>query len=339
MARAVMKDDAGWCSRAGGRRFQGSGQHSGAQIVDASNAAEFAPAGATDAGGSGDEAFTLGFIVKQPNDFFLAMEDAVEAFDASRDDVEVLFGAGQGGADIEGQIALIEDMLAQGVDGIAIAPAGPGVASALQSAIDDGVPVVLIDNDLPDDLPDRASYVGTDNFNAAVLAGEYIAEQLPAGSTLAIVECITGIPALADRIDGMIEGLGDADIEQVARSGNTDASQELGVSETEDILTRFPDVDAIYAACGPPVLGAIEAVDNAGIDFDDILIVGFDALPAEAEAILAGREDATVAQFPGRMGEIGLEALLSALAGDSVESVIDSGAQIVDASNAAEFTG
>jgi simple sugar transport system substrate-binding protein len=227
-------------------------------------------------------------------------------------------------------------MVAQGVDGIAITPTGEAVVPALDAAVAAGVKIILIDNDLPD-WTGKSAVVATNNYQGGVLAGQWLAENLPAGSTLGVLEGRAGVPALDARVDGMVEGLGDADITIVSQTP-TDCDQVKGVSAAEDLLTAHPDVTAIYGACGPPIIGALEAIDNAGISPDDIVVVGFDALPDEIAAIAAGTEDATVAQFPPKMGELGLDTLYNAVLGDPVEPNVDTGTAIVTPDNVGDFS-
>ncbi|SVC55359.1 uncharacterized protein METZ01_LOCUS308213, partial [marine metagenome] len=86
-------------------------------------------------------------------------------------DVAVLAPAG-GETDVAGQIAIVEDQLAKGVTGIAIAPTDPGaLVPALQKAIDQGVQVVFIDKSA--DIA-GVTYIGTNNVPAATMAAEYI---------------------------------------------------------------------------------------------------------------------------------------------------------------------
>ena len=92
----------------------------------------------------------IGFITKFPVPFFATMEDAAKAYAAANPGVEIVFGQGASATDIEGQIALIESMVINGVQGIAITPVDPTVASALDKAIASGVKVVLMDNNIPD---------------------------------------------------------------------------------------------------------------------------------------------------------------------------------------------
>lgn len=277
----------------------------------------------------------LGFITKFPVPFFATMENAAKDFAANHEGVEIIYGQGQSATDIEGQIALIESMVAQGVKGIALTPVDPTVASALDKAVEAGVKVVLMDNNIPG-WENRTALATTDNYAAGVIAGQAIAEMTQDGDTIGILEGVPGVPALDDRVNGMLEGLGNRKLEIVGRGG-TNCTEELGISVAEDLLTKAPDLKAIYAACGPPAAGAARAIKNAGIAPEDIVLVGFDFCCGEAEALEDGYEDATVAQFPSKMASLGVEALVKSLRGEEVENLIDSGAALVTKDNMAEF--
>jgi simple sugar transport system substrate-binding protein len=291
--------------------------------------------GGGDAGGSGseEESVKIGFITKFPVDFFDTMVDAAKAWNEDHPEVELIFAQGESGTDDEGEINAIESMITQDVDAIAITPTSPNVQDALQEAVDAGIEVILIDNDIPD-WEGKTSLVATDNLAGGKLAGEFMAEQLEPGDTVAVLEGVAGAPSLQDRVDGFVEGLGD-DFEIVA-SLPTDCDQTKGLDAAQDILTANPDVTAIYGACGPPIIGALEAIASAG---KTIKVVGFDAGPDEVAAIVAGDELASVAQFPARMGEMGAQAALDAANGEDVEPNIDTGTEMVTAENAAEFGG
>ncbi|NNH33407.1 sugar ABC transporter substrate-binding protein [Rhizobium sp. SEMIA 4085] len=277
----------------------------------------------------------LGFIPKFPVPFFATMENAAKAYAAANPGVEIIYGQGASATDVEGQIALIESMSTQGVQGIAITPVDPTVASALDKAIASGVKVVLMDNSIPG-WDKAAALATTDNYNAGKIAGQYLKSVLSAGDTLGILEGVPGVPALDDRVKGMLEGLGGLTVEVVGRSG-TNCTEELGISVAEDLLTANPDLKAIYAACGPPAAGAARAIKNAGIAPDKVVLVGFDFCCGEEEALTAGVEDATVAQFPAKMAELGVDALVRAISGEDVPSLIDSGAALVTLENMSDF--
>jgi simple sugar transport system substrate-binding protein len=277
----------------------------------------------------------IGFITKFPVPFFATMEDAAKAYAAANPGVEITFGQGAAATDIEGQIALIESMVTQGVQGIAITPVDPTVAAALDRAIEAGVKVVLMDNNIPDGNG-RTALATTDNYNAGKIAGEHLKTLLKDGDTLGILEGVPGVPSLDDRVNGMLEGLKGVEVKIVGK-GATNCTEELGINVAEDLLTANPDLKTIYAACGPPAAGAARAITNAGIANDSIVLVGFDFCCGEEEALEAGTEDATVAQFPSKMAELGVDALVKSIRGETVESLIDSGAALVTKDNMAQF--
>jgi ABC-type sugar transport system substrate-binding protein len=290
---------------------------------------------ATDGEQAAGEPVKLGLITKFPVDFFLAMESAAKEWDSATDGATVTYGTGKSATDDQGQIDLIQSMVTQGVKGIAITPSSPAVVPALDEAVSQGVKVVLVDNDLPD-WDGKSSVVATDNYKGGTLAGEYLAQALDKGATLAVLEGVPGVPALDDRVKGMEEGLGSSGIKIVGKAP-TDCDQDKGVTAAADLLTAHPDVDAIYGACGPPVLGAIQSIERAGRTPDSIQLVGFDALPDEVSQIEAGKEDASVAQFPAKMGELGMDTLLKAVNGEDVPPTVDTGTEIVTKENASDF--
>ena len=95
-------------------------------------------------------------------------------------------------------------MVTQGVKAIAITPTSPNVQDALQKAVDAGIKVVLVDNDIPD-WDGKTSVVATDNLAGGKLAGAVAGRQLPAGATIAVLQGVLGSPSLDDRVNGMLE--------------------------------------------------------------------------------------------------------------------------------------
>ncbi|MBY5717926.1 sugar ABC transporter substrate-binding protein [Rhizobium leguminosarum] len=281
------------------------------------------------------EPVKLGFITKFPVPFFATMENAAKDYAKRNPGVEIIYGQGTSATDIEGQIAQIESMVTRGVQGIAITPVDPTVSTALDKAVAAGIKVVLMDNNIPD-WKGRTALATTDNFAAGKIAGEYLKTVLQAGDTLGILEGVPGVPALDDRVTGMLEGLKGLDVKIVGK-GATNCTEELGINVAEDLLTKNPDIKAIYAACGPPAAGAARAIKNAGTANDKIVLVGFDFCCGEEEALKSGVEDASVAQFPTKMAELGVDALVKSIRGEKVESLIDSGAALVTPENMAKF--
>jgi simple sugar transport system substrate-binding protein len=317
----------------------GSDSKSGSTTVAApaatSAATTPAPAGTTASAGTTAPAGTskVGFITKFPVDFYDTMVDAAKTWNKDHPEVELIFAQGASGTDDEGEIAAIESMITQGVKAIVITPTSPNVQDALQKAVDGGIKVILVDNDIPG-WDGKSALVATDNLAGGVLAGKFMAGQLKAGDSIAILEGVAGAPSLQQRVDGFKTGLGDGF--KIVASLPTDCDQTKGLNAAQDILTANPDVTAIYGACGPPIIGALESIKSAG---KTIKVVGFDAGPDEVAAIVAGTELASVAQFPAKMGSDGAQAALDAISGKTLEANIDTGTAMVTKDNAAEFGG
>jgi simple sugar transport system substrate-binding protein len=310
-----------------------SGGSSSAPSAAAPSAA--ATAAASAAAPSAASKVKIGFITKFPVDFYDIMVDSAKAWTADHPDVEAVFAQGKSGTDDEGEIAAIESMVTQGVNAIAITPTSPNVQAALDKATAAGIKVILIDNDIPD-WTGKTSVVATDNLAGGKLAGQWLKDHLPAGAKIAVLKGRLGAPSLEDRVTGMLATLGSA-ATVVGGSPATDCDQTKGLDAAADLLTANPDLTALYSACGPPATGALTAIKNAGIAPGKIIVVGFDASSDEVKAILDGSEAASVAQFPAKMGSLGIETAYKAAKGETVSPNVDTGTEMVTKENAATF--
>ena len=198
---------AHWRSRRGLRQRLASGHDGGAPPPPRPRRGDRrtpTAAAATTAASAGP--IKIGFITKFPVDFYDTMVDAAKKWDADHPEVEVIFAQGKSGTDDEGEIAAIESMITQGVKAIAITPTSPNVQDALQKAVDAGIKVVLVDNDIPG-WDGKSSVVATDNLAGGKLAGEFLARAVPSRATRSpSSQGVAGAPSLDDRVDGFKDG-------------------------------------------------------------------------------------------------------------------------------------
>jgi ABC-type sugar transport system substrate-binding protein len=287
--------------------------------------------------GKTQKVLKLGMITKFPVGFYFTLQDGAKKWNKSHKGVKIMFAQGKSATDDEGEIAAIQDMVASGVKGIAIAPTSPAVVPALKAAIKHGVKIVLIDNDIPS-WKGKSSVVATNNFNGGVLAGKYIAAHLKAGDKIGILQGVPGVPSLDDRVNGMLKGLGSLKAQlKIVSKLETDCDQTKGFAAAQTIFTANPDLKAMYSACGPPALGMDQAAKDAHLSGDAILLVGYDAQPEEVAAIKAGEEDASVAQFPSRIGSLGIATTWKVVTGQKVAKNVDTGTALVTKTNASQF--
>jgi len=323
----------------------------GTVLVDAANADQYgtlvpAEEQADEEGDSGDDAaaaemdmseISIVVSMKGPgggNPFWAAVEKgAMEAGEELGVNVAVLSPPSE--SDVAAQISQMEDQIAKGVSAIVIAVTDPAALSpVLEQAVEEGIPVLFIDT--MGQAEGALTYIGTDNKEGARLASEYICDNVEEGSDVAILQGIITQSTGQQRAEGSKAGLEDCGLNVVAEQpGNWDRAE--GQSVMENILTGNPGLKAVFASNDNMGLGAIEALKSADM-LEDVMVVGFDANPDAAESVLAGEMSATVAQNPYNMGAFGVQNAVSALMGEEVPDMIDTGTVLVNEENAADFT-
>ncbi|WMT91626.1 sugar ABC transporter substrate-binding protein [Pelagibacterium sp. H642] len=283
--------------------------------------------------GASAQTYVLG--MKGPgagNPFWAAVEAGAMAA-GEEAGVEVIVVAPPQESDVQAQITQIEDLIAQGVDGIALAPTDPNaLAPVVDAAIAQDIPVVFVDTQ---GINEGVSFIGTDNQAGAALAAQYMCENLPEGANVAILQGLISQSTGQARAQGAQEGLSGCGLNIVAEQpANWDRAMGMSVAET--IITGNPDIQGIFASNDNMALGAVEALKQAAM-LENVMVVGFDANPDAAASILAGELTASVAQSPENMGRFAIESLIALSNGETIEEWIDTGTVLVDASNAAEY--
>lgn len=251
------------------------------------------------------------------NEFFKTMEDGARAHQAAHaSEYELLANGIRNEEDVAAQITLVEQAVAQRVDAIVIAPAdSKALVPALKSAIAAGVKVINIDNKLDDEVLKaegvHAPFVGPDNREGARVAAEYLGKRLAKGDPVAIIE---GIPTAFNAVQRK-QGFEDA---MTAVGANIVTSQS-GSWESDkanaivaNILTAHPEVKAILCANDSMALGAVAAVQAAGLA-GKVHIVGYDNISAVRDLIKQGQILCTIEQHADKLAVFGVEAALEAI--------------------------
>jgi ribose transport system substrate-binding protein len=236
-------------------------------------------------------------------------------------------------SDVTSQIAQVEDQLAKGVHGIAIAPTDPNaLVPVIEEALADKVGVVYVDTK---GAKEGITFIGTNNEEGARLAAEHICKSVPAGSEVAILQGIVTQSTGQARANGGKTGLTGCGLNLVAEQPG-DWDKAKGQAAMENILTAHPNLKAVFASNDNMALGAIEALKGAGM-LGQVMVVGFDANPDAAASILAGEMNASVAQNPYNMGALGVENALKLAKGETIPELIDTGTVLVTKDNAADY--
>lgn len=251
------------------------------------------------------------------NEFFKTMAEGAEAYQSEHaDDFELIVNGIPNEEDVAGQVSLVEQMIARGVDAIVIAPAdSKALVGVLNAAMNAGIVVINIDNKLDADvLAERGitiPFVGPDNRAGARLAADYLVSKLEAGAPVAILEGIPSAFNAQQRKMGLEEGLNKGNMTIVtSQAANWEMSKANEVAS--GMLNEHADLKAILCANDNMALGAHAAVRDAGKQ-GQVLITGYDNIAAVQELIKSGEILCTVDQHGDQLAVYGIENALEIL--------------------------
>lgn len=257
-----------------------------------------------------DEAEIAIILKTLANPFWVDMKAGIEA-EAANLGIKVDIYAAQSEDDLQGQLNLFETAISKQYKAIGVAPLSPvNLNTAIVKANESGIYVGNIDEKVDvDQLKELGGslvcFVTTDNVAVGAKGAQFIIDQLPDGGKVAIIEGKAGNASGNDRKDGATQTFDANSKFEIVDSQPADWDRTKALDVATNIISKNPDLVAIYCCNDTMALGAQQAVANAGKE-GKIIIVGTDGAPEAIESIQAGQMAATVAQDPG---EIGAESL------------------------------
>ncbi len=295
----------------------------------------------TACGGEDPEPVTVGLITKQEeNPFWVSMREIAEET-AEDEDVTLLTASGRSDVDVASQISAIEEMVADGADGILIAPtSSTEIVPAIEAAREAGVTVIAVDTPV-DPRSAVDAFYATDNLRAGALIGRYAAakaDELDLDPEIAMLDLAPGIRSGELRHDGFLEGFGTSDGDrQVVGSVDTEGDRERAQAGMAELLEENPGITIVYTVNEPAALGALDALEDADKDLDEVILVSVDGgCEAIKNAVRPGDIDATAQQFPQNMAREGVTAIAEQVRGGPTPTgYLDTGVELITGDPAA----
>lgn len=255
------------------------------------------------------------------------MNADVKAAADAQDYVEVVFKDAQN--DTLRQRSHVEEFVSAGVDLIIISPkeAQP-LTEPVAKAVEAGIPVIVLDRAV---LGDKYTcFIGADNKKIGRAAGEWIKQKLNGqGKLVELKGLMTSTPG-QDRHTGFRDAIAGSGLEVIFEA-DMQWLEPNARKEMESALSRFNDIDLVYAHNDPGAHGAYLAAKAAGRE-KEMLFVGIDALPQEGVAYVSqGIMDATFEYPTG--GKEAIATALKILQGESVPKTITLGSRIFSKEN------
>jgi ribose transport system substrate-binding protein len=295
-------------------------------LLGAAACAALAAFAGGDAAVAQDKTYTFALVPKNMNNpFFDQARDGckkAEAESGGKFKCEYIGPGEHGGG--EEQVQVVNDLIAKRVDGIAVSPSNAAaMGNALKKAKDAGIPVLTWDSDLLDkDKALRVAYVGTKNYDIGVNLAKIAQGLKPQGGTI----CIQSGGAAAANHNERMQGIRDtlsgqkskaAPGERLAGQNGwqevdgcplyTDDDFPRAVQQMEDILNKYPQLDAFIPTGGfpqfiPQAYKKVAEKHKKRIDDKSLALVVADTLPVQMDLMKQGLSLGQVGQRPFDMG-------------------------------------
>jgi ribose transport system substrate-binding protein len=270
------------------------------------------------------EVYDIAVIVKATDsDFWQQMLIGSNTADKQFDNLRIRTYGPVSEADIQGQVAILENVITSRPDAIVIAStSSDATVPALERAFDMGIKIVLVDN-----LVHTESYntfLATDNVVGGGMAAEQFVERLkqmgkPLEGKVGLISAMAGVQVLTNRDNGFTTRLAEiAPGLEILPVRYVDNDIPTALAAAEDIITSTPDLVGFFAD------------NNLG---DDLVLIAFDSDPEEVNALQEGHIYALVVQDPFGMGYYGVLRAVDALEGKELPRYIDTGVVVVTRDN------
>jgi ribose transport system substrate-binding protein len=263
------------------------------------------------------EELTIAFVMGAESDpFFQAMKLGAEE-EAAAQGVNLIWQGDPSNYSPETQIPIVDAVLAQQPDGLVLIPTDPtALQASVQKAVAAGIVVANVDTRVGD-LSDVLIFITGDNVDGGAKAAEAIANAIgyTDGETYEVVIGLTSATATTNvaRKEGF-EATIAANYPgiQIMDVAYSESNPEKAATNVNNWLTKYPDLDGIFAIDGTNASGAAAALESKGL-VGQVALVGYDAYPDNVAKIKAGIFTALIAQDPAAEARLAIQTLVDYL--------------------------
>jgi len=204
------------------------------------------------------------------------MSEVIHGVNAAGEELGVDVIVQSSDADINREADIIDNFIAQQIDGLAWMPQSDQASvAAFNRAYDADNPIVTFNSRV--DTPNSKYFVGVDNYDLGRLTGEHAVEYIQnhmGGEAKIAVIGITKYSVGIERVDGFMEVVQELPGVEIVAKQDAEFREE-GLEVVESVLQANPDTDLIWCWNLTSMLGAAAAVQSAGLQ-DDIVMMGTD---------------------------------------------------------------
>ncbi len=229
-------------------------------------------------------------------------------------------------ANLEQQIRIMEMMIKQEVDGIAIDPVdSTALVGVIDKAVAKGIPVVCFESDAPNSK--RVAYIGADNVQTGVTIGRSVSKLLD-GKGMVIVQ--SGMPhmlGLSQRLEGLKQYLNTYTAIDMLEISNNDGTEEDAIRQLEQMIEAHPHFSALINLDPVSSSSSILVWKAKGLKQYNIAL---GLTPAVQESLTNGQITRIISQNEQHWGESIINTLLAITDGQTVPQFVNTGIMEID---------
>lgn len=284
-----------------------------------------------------DGAYNIGVIVKLTDSHFQKVMAGAQAYADEHGNVSLEFMSPTSATAYDEQMNMMETALNNAnLDALIISPQQSATAATLVDSAASDKKIVALDTDFTSDR--KATFVGTGNKDAAIDGAQAAYEMAKANGidkpTAVILAGTQGDETHDARLNGYKEGFEAAGGELIEIQ-YCDALADRAATAMEAVMQKYPDgVDVVLSTNDDMAMSAAKVIGDWKLDtYANTIVCGFDGNQSALEGVQSGVIGIDIVQQGYEMGYMAVEAAIKLLEGGTVDSFIDSGVEIVDASS------
>ena len=291
-------------------------------------------------GDSGKKAKTIAVIPKGTTHVFWQSIHAGAVKASIELGIEINWVGTEKEDDRQQQIALVDNQAMNQVSGIVLAPLDDmALRRPVARAVQNNIPVVIIDSGLQNSEDLCVSFISTDNRQGGRIAGRELAKMLGEKGKVILLRYQEGSASTENREKGFMEAIREfPEIQVVSDEQYAGATTALAQQSSENILLRFKDssgnltIDGIFCPNESSTYGMLQALRRHRLT-GKVKFIGFDSSPPLIAGLQQDEINGLVVQNPFKMGYLGVKTMFKHLNSELVEKRIDTGVEFVTKEN------
>ena len=230
-------------------------------------------------------------------------------------------------ANLEQQIRIMETMIKQKLDGIAIDPVdAKALIPVINKAVARGIPVVCFESDAPGS--NRLSFIGANNYETGRTMGKAVSQLLNGRGMILVEAGMSQMNGLRQRLDGLMHYLKTETTIDVLEVRFNEGSETRATTELEEMIDSHPHFNAFIGLDFVSGSTSILIWKAKGLK-RYALTLGM--TPTVKEALRNGQLTTVISQNEDHWGENIIYTLLEANSGKKVPEFVDSGIEVIGA--------